>query len=84
MTQTVVAVGLRPGSGPNRHNLACLCRPHHRMVHEGGYTMTTATAGQFQFHRPDGTAITTTAPTHVHAGDDTIRQHDTVYSHTPM
>jgi hypothetical protein len=38
-------------------NCALLCRVHHRMVHEGGYTMTAPQPGRFEFRRPDGTMI---------------------------
>jgi len=36
-------------------NLACLCRAHHKMVHEGGYAITIPAAAMFEFFRPDGT-----------------------------
>ncbi len=35
-------------------NLALLCKRHHRMVHESGYTMTKARDGTFSFTTPAG------------------------------
>jgi Domain of unknown function (DUF222)/HNH endonuclease len=37
-------------------NLTLLCRHHHRLHHEGGYTIQVK-AGRPRFHRPDGTEI---------------------------
>jgi len=36
--------------------LVLLCRPHHRQVHEGGYTIT-GRNGAIRIHRPDGTEL---------------------------
>jgi hypothetical protein len=38
-------------------NLALLCKRHHRMVHEGGYTMTRARDGTWIFTRPTGDVV---------------------------
>lgn len=38
-------------------NLLTLCRTHHRLHHEGGYTATVTPTGDVTFHRPDGTLI---------------------------
>lgn len=38
-------------------NLVLLCRRHHRLLHTGDYSITTAD-GHPQFHHPDGTPIT--------------------------
>ena len=35
-------------------NLILLCRHHHRLIHEGGWTIT-GPPGNLTFHRPDGT-----------------------------
>jgi len=35
-------------------NLVLLCRTHHRAVHEGGFTVSSVAAGEFEFRRPDG------------------------------
>ncbi len=53
-------------------NLACLCRAHHRMIHDDGYRITSVTNGTFEFYRPDGTPITKPVLT-VPAGDKTLR-----------
>jgi hypothetical protein len=37
-------------------NLLLLCRHHHRLLHEGGYTVT-VTGRSVAFHRPDGRTI---------------------------
>lgn len=39
-------------------NLVLLCRHHHRLVHEGGYTLETGAGGQITLRRPDGRRIT--------------------------
>jgi Domain of unknown function (DUF222)/HNH endonuclease len=38
-------------------NLVLLCRHHHRLLHEGGYTLTAASDGRLTFRRPDGRRI---------------------------
>jgi len=38
-------------------NLALLCKRHHRMVHEGGYTMAKARDGTWSFTRPTGDPV---------------------------
>ena len=38
-------------------NLVHLCRHHHRLLHEGGYTLTTTGKGTLTFRRPDGRPI---------------------------
>jgi hypothetical protein len=39
-------------------NLVHLCRFHHRLVHEGGYTLeSVGRTGELRFRRPDGTAL---------------------------
>jgi hypothetical protein len=42
-------------------NLTLLCRHHHRLHHEGGYTITRHD-GRARFHRPDGTPISPPRP----------------------
>ena len=42
-------------------NLLLLCRPHHRLVHEGGFRLTRVD-GRPRFLRPDGTALEGRAP----------------------
>ena len=43
-------------------NLVLLCRFHHRLVHEAGYTIAVIAPGLFRFHRPDGTPVPHVAP----------------------
>ena len=38
-------------------NLVLLCRHHHRLLHEGGYTLAAAPEGRLTFRRPDGRRI---------------------------
>lgn len=38
-------------------NLVLVCRHHHRLLHEGGYTLTTDHRGRRRFRRPDGAPI---------------------------
>ncbi len=35
-------------------NLTLLCRHHHRLVHEGGFSVAMDAAGQVRFTQPDG------------------------------
>ncbi len=44
------------GGATSLDNLVQLCRHHHRLLHEGGYTVTRAGA-DFVFRRPDGRRI---------------------------
>ena len=44
------------GGATSLENLVQLCRHHHRLLHEGGYSVTKAGAG-FVFRRPDGREI---------------------------
>jgi hypothetical protein len=43
-------------------NLLRLCSHHHRLLHEGGYTIKRGPRGALHFHRPDGIALPTTLP----------------------
>jgi hypothetical protein len=45
------------GGATDLDNLVLLCRRHHRLVHEGGYTVTRRSGGAIAFHRPDGRRI---------------------------
>ncbi|MGI8462196.1 MAG: DUF222 domain-containing protein [Solirubrobacterales bacterium] len=38
-------------------NLVSLCRRHHRLVHEGGFTVEACKGSRFRFRRPDGSVI---------------------------
>jgi HNH endonuclease len=44
-------------------NLLRLCSRHHRLVHEGGYSITGHPTGELTFHRPDGRRIHQHPPT---------------------
>ena len=44
------------GGATSLDNLVQLCRHHHRLLHEGGYSVTKSGAG-FVFRRPDGREI---------------------------
>jgi hypothetical protein len=45
-------------------NALTVCRPHHRLLHHGGFTTTPGHDGTVHFHRPDGTELATTTPAH--------------------
>jgi hypothetical protein len=47
------------GGPTNLANLVQLCRHHHRLLHEGGYSLTPADNGELTFRRPDGRRIVT-------------------------
>jgi hypothetical protein len=44
------------GGETSLHNLVLLCRPHHRLVHEGGFALGIE-EGRPVFRRPDGSAL---------------------------
>ena len=44
--------------GPTvEENLVCLCRRHHRLMHEGGWSISGDPNGELWFRRPDGTIV---------------------------
>ncbi len=43
-------------------NLTLLCRYHHRLVHEGGFTIQCQNNNELAFLRPDGRTIPTAPP----------------------
>jgi uncharacterized protein DUF222/HNH endonuclease len=43
-------------------NLVMLCRHHHRLVHEGGFSVRRAPTGEHEFRRPDGRLIAPAPP----------------------
>jgi Domain of unknown function (DUF222)/HNH endonuclease len=45
------------GGRTDLSNLIQLCSHHHRLVHEGGYTVERRRAGAVRFRRPDGEAV---------------------------
>ena len=42
------------GGETSMSNLTLLCRHHHRLVHEGGFSVEMDAAGQVRFTKPDG------------------------------
>jgi hypothetical protein len=50
------------GGPTDRENLVLLCRFHHRLVHEDGFTVCADEAERFSFHRPDGLLVPHTGP----------------------
>jgi hypothetical protein len=45
------------GGETSLDNLVLLCRHHHRLVHEGGYSVRRTSASRLEFRRPDGRLI---------------------------
>jgi hypothetical protein len=58
-------------------NLLQLCSHHHRLVHEGGYTVERAGPQSVRFRRPDGRAIPSVPQNARPAGPTLERQHRT-------
>jgi Domain of unknown function (DUF222)/HNH endonuclease len=50
------------GGPTTLHNLALLCRRHHRAVHEEGYQVDRTADGQLCFRRPDGRPLPAVPP----------------------
>ena len=50
------------GGATELDNLVLLCRHHHRLVHEGGYSMSRAPEGCLVFRRPDGAEVLPSPP----------------------
>jgi uncharacterized protein DUF222/HNH endonuclease len=67
------------GGRTSLDNLALLCRHHHRLHHEGGYTITLRD-GRPRFHRPNGTEI---APQPLTASPRRTDPRPAVHSATP-
>ncbi|MHB1488712.1 MAG: HNH endonuclease signature motif containing protein [Acidimicrobiales bacterium] len=45
------------GGPTEQGNLILICRYHHRLVHEGGWSITGDACGEVSFVRPDGTTL---------------------------
>ncbi len=51
------------GGETSLDNLVLLCRHHHRLLHEGGYSVRRGAAdGELEFRRPDGRAVAVSPP----------------------
>ncbi len=56
------------GGATRLDNLVLLCRRHHRLVHEGGFAVTSHEDGQARFTRPDGRPLLAAPPAPVWTG----------------
>ena len=57
------------GGRTKLENLVLLCGHHHRLLHEGGYTLAAAAGGRLTFRRPDGRRIVACPqPSHARPG----------------
>ena len=56
-------------------NLVQLCRHHHRLLHEGGYTVTGHPDGRLVFHRPDGEPVPAVPAQPPGRANELARQH---------
>ena len=50
------------GGGTDQDNLLLLCRHHHRVVHEGGFSVEPLADGRVRFRLPNGTPLGTATP----------------------
>jgi hypothetical protein len=48
------------GGATNLDNLTLLCRPHHTLVHEGGFQVERLPSGGLRFQAPDGSELSQT------------------------
>jgi hypothetical protein len=55
-------------------NLLCLCRRHHRLMHEGGWTITGDPNSDVWFHSPDG-AVLAAQPLRVEGAAEPVEGH---------
>ncbi|MGH2751942.1 MAG: DUF222 domain-containing protein [Actinomycetota bacterium] len=59
-------------------NLLMLCRWHHRLFHEGGYTIECDEAGKSSFLRPDGEVVELRPPPAPSKAEDLVRANDSL------
>lgn len=59
------------GGETSLDNLVLLCRHHHRLVHEGGFSVSRESGGRLAFARPDGCSIAASPATR--AGPHALR-----------
>jgi hypothetical protein len=50
------------GGETSLENLILLCRHHHRLVHEGGYSVRSRADGRLEFQRPGGGVVPASPP----------------------
>jgi hypothetical protein len=50
------------GGGPDLDNLILLCRRHHRLLHEGGFSLTGDANGELRFRNPRGERLANSPP----------------------
>jgi hypothetical protein len=50
------------GGETSLDNLVVLCRHHHRLVHEGDFSVRRTAAGELEFRRPDGRVVAPSPP----------------------
>lgn len=58
------------GGATRLDNLLLLCRRHHRLVHEGGFVVTSTAEGGWVFHGPDGQHVPNVPLAPLPAGTD--------------
>jgi Domain of unknown function (DUF222)/HNH endonuclease len=62
------------GGETSLDNLILLCRHHHRLAHEGGYSIVVLPGGDREFRRPNGSAVPVSPPLPpARAGSDRTR-----------
>ena len=55
-------------------NLLSLCRFHHKLVHEGGYTISRGADGDLRFYDPRGRQLHNRTALSANGGADALRQ----------
>jgi hypothetical protein len=63
------------GGRTTPENLVCLCRRHHRLVHEGGFRMEVDASGRLSVRTPEGRAVPAAPDPLVAVGADIVSRH---------